>query len=188
MKRVTIYTDGACSGNPGVGGWGAVLMYMGVSKEISGSCERTTNNRMELTAVIEALKCLKQPCEVDLFTDSSYVYNGFAQGWIWNWRRNGWKTATKKPVENQDLWQTLFELTGIHKVDWNKVKGHADNEFNNRCDKLATAAVAELKKTLGANEASRDDNANADGNADEGMVENSDESLTGSDETNDDSI
>ena len=165
-----------------------MLMYMGVSKEISGSCERTTNNRMELTAVIEALKCLKQPCEVDLFTDSSYVYNGFAQGWIWNWRRNGWKTATKKPVENQDLWQTLFELTGIHKVNWNKVKGHADNEFNNRCDKLATAAVAELKKTLGANEASRDDNANADGNADEGMVENSDESLTGSDETNDDSI
>lgn len=150
MKRVEIYTDGACSGNPGIGGWGAILKYKGVEKEISGSCEHTTNNRMELTAVIEALKCLNQRCEVDIFTDSSYVFNGFSEGWIWNWIRNGWKTAAKKPVENQELWQELFELSKIHKLNWNKVKGHSDNEYNNRCDKLATSAASELKKQLAA--------------------------------------
>ena len=131
-----------------------MLMYNGREKEISGSCEHTTNNRMELTAVIEALKCLNQPCEVDVFTDSSYVFNGFSEGWIWNWIRNGWKTAAKKPVENKELWQELFELTKKHKVNWNKVKGHADNEFNNRCDKLATGAVSELKKLMEQNASS----------------------------------
>lgn len=150
MKEVSIYTDGACSGNPGVGGWGAILMYKGVEKEICGACEYTTNNRMELTAVIEALKCLNQPCDVEVYTDSSYVFNGFAQGWLRNWIRNGWKTSAKKPVENQELWQELLELTGKHKVNWNKVKGHSDNEYNNRCDKLATGAASELKKQLEA--------------------------------------
>lgn len=150
MKRVMIYTDGACSVNPGIGGWGAILMYKGVCKEISGGCAQTTNNRMELTAVIEALKCLNQPCEVEIYTDSSYVYNGFAEGWIWNWRKNGWKTAAKKPVENVELWQELLELAGIHRIGWNKVKGHSDNEYNNRCDKLATTALKELRKQLEA--------------------------------------
>lgn len=148
MKHVIIYTDGACSVNPGVGGWGAVLIYGKRKKELSGSEAQTTNNRMELTAVIEAVKALNQPCEVDLFTDSSYVCNAFKNGWIWNWLKNGWKTANKHPVENQDLWKELLERIRIHKVSWNKVKGHADNEFNNRCDKLATTAVAELKKKI----------------------------------------
>ena len=148
MKRVEVYTDGACSGNPGVGGWGAILIYGRVRKEISGSERFTTNNRMEMTAAIAALKCLKMPCEVTLHTDSSYLFNGFSHGWIYNWLRNGWKTANKKPVENQDLWQELLELNGIHKIKWIKVKGHADNENNNRCDKLATGAAAELKKKL----------------------------------------
>lgn len=134
--------------NPGVGGWGAVLIYGKRKKELSGSEAQTTNNRMELTAVIEAVKALNQPCEVDLFTDSSYVCNAFKNGWIWNWLKNGWKTANKHPVENQDLWKELLERIRIHKVSWNKVKGHADNEFNNRCDKLATTAVAELKKKI----------------------------------------
>lgn len=148
MKRVEVYTDGACSGNPGVGGWGAILIYGKVSKEISGSEEYTTNNRMELTAAIESLKCLNRPCEVELHTDSSYLFNGFSQGWVFNWLRNGWKTANKKPVENRDLWQQLLELNRVHKIKWIKVKGHADNENNNRCDKLATEAAAELKKKL----------------------------------------
>ena len=148
MKKVLIYTDGACSGNPGVGGWAAVLIYGSHTKEIFGAEEQTTNNRMELTAVIEALKCLKEACKVDLFTDSSYVFNGFTEGWIYNWLRNGWRTAKKKPVVNQDLWTELYELTKLHKINWNKVKGHADNELNNRCDKLATSAAAELKTKL----------------------------------------
>lgn len=148
MKRVTIYTDGACSVNPGVGGWGAILMYGRSKKELSGSEKETTNNRMELTAVIRALECLNQPCEVEIFTDSSYVFNGFNAGWIYNWLRNGWKTSNKHPVENRDLWEALLSQTKIHKVSWHKVKGHADNEYNNRCDKLATSAVAELKKKL----------------------------------------
>ncbi|MBR4435276.1 MAG: ribonuclease HI [Clostridia bacterium] len=148
MKNVLIYTDGACSGNPGVGGWGALLMYGNAQKEISGAEEYSTNNRMELTAVIEALKCLKEPCKVELYTDSSYVYNAFVSGWIWNWLRNGWQTSNNKPVENQDLWNELMILTRVHRLNWNKVKGHADNPYNNRCDELATKAVAELKKTL----------------------------------------
>ena len=144
MKKVTIYTDGACSGNPGPGGWGALLMFEGNKKEISGAKQDTTNNIMELTAVIEALKLLKIECEVDLYSDSSYVVNAFLQGWIFNWRRNNWKTASKDPVKNRELWEELYSLTQKHKVNFIKVKGHSDNEFNNRCDYLATSAIKEL--------------------------------------------
>ena len=137
MDEVTIYTDGACSGNPGPGGWGAILMLGENRKEISGGSENTTNNIMELTAVIEALKLLKHPCEVDLYSDSAYVVNAFLQGWIYNWVKKNWRTAGGDPVKNKELWQDLYELTKIHKVNFIKVKGHADNEFNNRCDELA---------------------------------------------------
>lgn len=141
MKKVTLYTDGACSGNPGVGGWGAVLIYNGVEKRISGADGSTTNNRMEMTAVIEGLKCLKEPCEVDVYSDSAYTVNAFIQGWIFGWAKNGFKKADKKPVLNEDLWRSLLELNGIHKLKFIKVKGHSDNEYNNICDKLATDAV-----------------------------------------------
>ncbi len=137
MEKVIIYTDGACSGNPGPGGWGAILMYQGNKKEISGGKSNTTNNVMELTAVIEALKLLKYPCEVELYSDSAYVVNAFIQKWIDNWMKNNWKTSNKEPVKNQELWKELYDLTQIHKVKFIKVKGHSDNEFNNRCDELA---------------------------------------------------
>lgn len=140
-KNITIYTDGACSGNPGPGGWGAVLMYGTHKRELSGFEPETTNNRMEITAVIKALAALKEPCNVDVYTDSAYVCNTFAQGWIYNWLKNGWKTSTKKPVENQDLWQELLKLTNTHTVKFHKVKGHADNPYNNRCDQLATGEI-----------------------------------------------
>lgn len=141
MEKVTIYTDGACSGNPGPGGWGSVLIYNGNEKEISGGMKNTTNNIMEITAVLEALKTLKFPCEVDLFSDSAYVVNCFLQGWIYNWIKKGWKTASGEPVKNRDLWEELLSLTKIHKVNFHKVKGHADNKYNNRCDELARMAV-----------------------------------------------
>ncbi len=141
MKKVTIYTDGACSGNPGPGGWGAVLIYNGTEKELSGSLDETTNNVMEITAVLEALKALHEPCEVDLYSDSAYVVNSFLQGWIYNWIKNGWRTANKEPVKNKELWEELYELTKIHAVTFHKVKGHADNAYNNRCDELATSAI-----------------------------------------------
>ena len=144
MEKVIIYTDGACSGNPGPGGWGAILMYKDTKKEISGGKKDTTNNIMELTAAQEGLKILKYPCEVDLYSDSAYVVNGFKQGWIYNWIKNDWKTADKKPVKNKEIWQELYNLTKIHKVKFIKVKGHADNEFNNRCDELARNAIKEL--------------------------------------------
>ncbi len=144
MDNVTIYTDGACSGNPGPGGWGAVLMYKDKKKEISGAQKNTTNNIMELTAVIEALKLLKYPCKVDLYSDSAYVVNGFEKGWIYNWVKNNWKTSDKKPVKNKELWEELYKLTKIHEVKFIKVKGHADNEFNNRCDQLATGAIEHI--------------------------------------------
>ena len=144
MDNVTIYTDGACSGNPGPGGWGAILMYKGVKKEISGGKKDTTNNVMELSAVIEALKLLKHPCNVELYSDSAYVVNAFLQKWIINWQKNHWKTADKKDVKNKELWQELVELTTIHSVQFHKVKGHSDNEFNNRCDELARNAIKEL--------------------------------------------
>lgn len=146
MKKVTIYTDGACSGNPGVGGWGAVLMYNGMEKRISGAEEQTTNNRMELFAVISALECLKEPCEVTLYSDSAYTVNSFVNGWIYDWEKSNWKKADKKDVLNSDLWKRLLALTRLHKVTFVKVKGHADNEYNNVCDKLATDAVKNFKK------------------------------------------
>ena len=144
MKKVILYTDGACSGNPGVGGWGAVLMYKGVEKRISGACDSTTNNRMEVTAVIEGLKCLKEPCEVEVYSDSAYTVNAFEEGWIYGWEKTNWKKADNKPVLNDDLWKRLLALTRTHHVQFHKVKGHADNELNNRCDFLAREAIKNL--------------------------------------------
>ncbi len=144
MEKVTIYTDGACSGNPGPGGWAAVLIYNENRKEISGAKKETTNNIMELTAVIEALKLLKYPCEVDLYSDSAYVVNGFNQGWIYNWRKNNWRTSSKEPVKNKEIWEELYNLSKIHKVNFIKVKGHSTNELNNRCDELAREAIKNL--------------------------------------------
>ena len=144
MEEVTIYTDGACSGNPGPGGWGAMLMYKGNKKEISGGKENTTNNVMELTAVIEGLKLLKFPCKVKLYSDSAYVVNGFNQKWIYGWIKNGWKNSSKEPVKNKELWQELYNLTQKHEVEFIKVKGHADNEYNNRCDELARNAIKDI--------------------------------------------
>ena len=141
MEEVIIYTDGACSGNPGPGGWGSILMYKGNKKEISGGKEDTTNNVMELTAVIEGLKLLKFPCKVKLYSDSAYVVNAFLQKWIYGWLKNGWVNSNKEPVKNKELWQELYELTKVHEVEFIKVKGHSDNEFNNRCDELARNAI-----------------------------------------------
>lgn len=144
MEKVIIYTDGACSGNPGPGGWGTILIYRENKKEISGGQNNTTNNIMELTAVIEGLKLLKFPCEVDLYSDSAYVINAFKQGWIYNWIKNDWKTSGKEPVKNKEIWQKLYELTKIHKVNFIKVKGHSDNKYNNRCDELARNAIQKM--------------------------------------------
>ena len=143
-EKVIIYTDGACSGNPGPGGWGAILMYRGAKKEISGGMKNTTNNIMEITAVVEALKCLKVESDVQVYSDSAYTVNAFKQGWIYNWMKNGWKTASKEPVKNKELWQELYALTKKHKVEFIKVKGHADNEFNNRCDEMARNEIVKL--------------------------------------------
>lgn len=140
-KKVTIYTDGACSGNPGPGGWGAILMYQDQKKELSGFEPETTNNRMELTAVIEALRALKVACNVSIHTDSAYVCNAFQLNWLNNWKANGWKTASKRDVENQDLWRALLDVLAIHTYQFVKVKGHSDNPFNNRCDELARLAI-----------------------------------------------
>jgi len=139
-----IYTDGACSGNPGPGGWGAILFYGIHKKELSGGVKATTNNRMEIQAVIEGLKLLKEPCRVQVYSDSAYVVNCFQKGWIHGWLRNGWKNSKKEPVENQDLWKQLWELMKLHTVEYIKVKGHSDNEFNNRCDELAREAIKRL--------------------------------------------
>lgn len=141
MKEVTIYTDGACSGNPGPGGWGAVLIYGEHEKALSGGAHNTTNNRMEITAAIEALKALKQPCNVRLYSDSAYLVNCVNQGWYRKWQQNGWMTGKKQPVENKDLWQKLLEEMKRHDVSFHKVKGHSDNVLNNRCDELARNAV-----------------------------------------------
>ena len=141
-KEVIVYTDGACSGNPGPGGWGAVLMYGGKLKEISGGEPRTTNNRMELMAAIQALETLKEPVRVRLHTDSAYMVNCFHQRWHERWARNGWRNSKKEPVENRDLWERLLALTRRHDVEFVKVKGHSDDEWNNRCDELARAAAA----------------------------------------------
>ena len=146
MKQVTIYTDGACSGNPGPGGWGAILEWNGREKELSGGERETTNNRMELSGVIFALSALKEPCAVDLYTDSKYVFDAVDKGWVYSWRKNGWRKADKKPALNVDLWERLLPLQEKHRVTWHWVKGHAENEKNNRCDALA---VAQSKKFAG---------------------------------------
>jgi ribonuclease HI len=145
MKNVTIYTDGACSGNPGPGGWGVVLLYKGNEKRLSGYEADTTNNRMEMTAVLEALTALKEPCKVTLYTDSAYIHNAFEKGWVDRWLANGWKTAAKKPVENQDLWQGILKLLEKHTVVWRKVKGHAGDKYNEACDQLARQAIQSHK-------------------------------------------
>lgn len=142
LREVTIYTDGACSGNPGPGGWGVILMAGEHRKELSGYEAATTNNRMEIQAAIAALQALKAPCHVKLYSDSAYLVNAFNQNWLVNWQRNGWVNSKKDPVENQDLWRELLEAVKPHKVEWLKVKGHADNPYNNRCDELARAAIA----------------------------------------------
>ena len=143
MKQVELYTDGACSGNPGPGGWGAILIFKGIEKELSGGEASTTNNRMELTAVIEGLSALKESCIVELYSDSKYVIDGLSKGWAVSWRAKGWKKADKKPALNPDLWETLLTLTEKHQMRYHWVKGHAENPYNNRCDELA---VAESKK------------------------------------------
>ena len=143
MKQVELYTDGACSGNPGAGGYGAILIYKGLEKEISGGEPLTTNNRMEIYAVIAGLECLKEKCRVNIYSDSAYTVNAFTQNWLEGWIRNGWRKADGKEVANSDLWQRLYDLTESHEVRFIKVKGHADNAYNNRCDELA---VAESRK------------------------------------------
>jgi ribonuclease HI len=146
IKKVDVYTDGACSGNPGPGGWGAILVYNGQEKELSGFQAETTNNRMELFAAIQGLSALKESCEVKLYSDSSYLVNAFEQRWIDSWQRQNWKTSAKAEVANQDLWRLLLIQTGRHRLQFIKVKGHADNEYNNRCDKLATGAIKQQQK------------------------------------------
>lgn len=141
MKEVTIYTDGACSGNPGPGGWCAILIYKGIKKVLKGFERYTTNNRMELKAVVEALKALKEPCKVVIYSDSAYIVNAVNQNWIERWQKNGWKTSEKEEVKNIDLWNELVELLKIHKVTFEKVKGHADNELNNLCDQIARSMI-----------------------------------------------
>ncbi len=144
-RRVEIWTDGACSGNPGPGGWGAILTFNGVEKELSGGEPLTTNNRMELMAAISALEALTRPCAIDLHTDSIYVRDGVT-GWIHNWKKRGWKTADKKPVKNAELWQRLDEAAQRHDIHWKWVKGHAGDEMNERADALARAGMAPFKK------------------------------------------
>ena len=144
-KTVTVYTDGACSGNPGPGGWGAILRYGRHEKALSGGEAETTNNRMELTAAIRALEALTEPCIVELYTDSRYLADALEKGWVYNWRKNGWRKPDKKPALNVDLWEALLALLETHEVRLHWVRGHADNEYNNRCDALA---VAESRKFL----------------------------------------
>ena len=150
-KRVQIYTDGACSGNPGPGGWAALLNFNGKTKELSGHMPNTTNNRMELFAVISGLGALKEPCVVDVYSDSAYTVNAFNERWIENWQRNGWLTSEKKPVENSDLWKLLLQIIRVkkHEVSYHKVKGHAEDPLNIRCDELARAAIQEFRRMNG---------------------------------------
>lgn len=146
MKHVDIYTDGACRGNPGNGGWGAVLVYGGVEKELSGGAEATTNNRMELTAAIEALSALKEPCHVTLTSDSKYLIDGITKGWAKGWKAKGWKKADRSPALNPELWERLLALLELHTVEFVWVKGHDGHPYNERCDKLATAFADSLKQ------------------------------------------
>ena len=145
MRTVTIYTDGACSGNPGPGGWGAILSYHGAEKELSGGEAETTNNRMELTAAIRGLEALKEPCRVALYTDSQYIANAINQHWLVNWKKRGWKKADKSPVLNRELWEALDAQLSRHDVTFHWVKGHADNAYNNRCDALAVAQTRKMQ-------------------------------------------
>ena len=147
-KSVTLYTDGACSGNPGIGGYAGILIYGDFKREYNGAEAQTTNNRMEVMAVIVGLKRLKYPCQVDVYSDSAYTVNAFNNGWIYAWKKNGWKKGDGKAVLNVDLWEELYALTKTHEVTFHKVAGHADNELNNRCDELARAAIIELRNTL----------------------------------------
>lgn len=151
MNDVEIHTDGACRGNPGPGGWGAVLRSGGVAKEIWGGEPTTTNNRMELTAAIRALEALRRPCRVDLYTDSQYLRRGISE-WLADWKRRGWRTADRKPVKNEDLWRTLDELARLHDVRWHWVKGHAGHDDNERADQLANRGVDEIIGLAEANE------------------------------------
>ena len=146
MKTVTVYTDGACSGNPGPGGWGAILEYRGHEKMISGGEPSTTNNRMELMAVIQALLALREPCVVELYSDSKYVIDALEKGWAWGWKRRGWVKADKKPALNPDLWDTLLGLTRQHEMHYHWVKGHEANEKNNRCDEQAVLESRKFKR------------------------------------------
>ncbi len=145
MKTVTLYTDGACSGNPGAGGWAAILLFGEHKKELSGGERATTNNRMELTAVIKGLEALKEPCIVELYSDSRYIIDALEKGWAVGWRKRGWVKGDKKPALNPDLWARLLDLCEVHKVNLHWVKGHASNEYNNRCDQLAVAEWKKLK-------------------------------------------
>ncbi len=146
MKHVDIFTDGACSGNPGPGGWGSILRYGAVEKEISGGSAQTTNNRMELTAVIEALRLLKEPCGVTLYTDSQYVVNGVTKGWAKSWRSNGWRKANKKPALNPELWEDLLDLLETHEVEFVWLRGHAGHPENERCDRMAVEQAAKYRE------------------------------------------
>ena len=146
MKNVVIYTDGACSGNPGPGGWGCVLVHGAIIKELNGAEADTTNQRMELWAAIAALEALKQPCAVELFSDSAYLINAFNLGWLLKWRQNGWINSRRQPVENQDLWLRLLKVAGSHDITWRKVKGHSGDELNERCDALARAALTRARE------------------------------------------
>ncbi|NLZ71921.1 MAG: ribonuclease HI [Clostridiaceae bacterium] len=141
LAKVDIYTDGACSGNPGPGGWAAILKTGKYEKEISGFEKDTTNNRMELTAALEALKALKKPCQINFYSDSAYLIKAFNEKWLENWQKNNWKNSAKQPVSNSDLWKQFIPLIEKHQIDWFWVKGHADNPYNNRCDELAVQAI-----------------------------------------------
>ena len=145
MDNIILYTDGACSGNPGPGGWGAILIFNGIEKELSGGNPSTTNNIMEITAVIEGLKALKRPCNVDVYSDSAYVVNCFEKDWVGKWMKNNWMNSKKDPVKNKELWLELYNLTKIHNVTFNKVKGHSNVEYNNRCDGLARNAILTIE-------------------------------------------
>ena len=147
MKNVTIYTDGACSGNPGPGGWGAILKYKEHTREMSGGEKQTTNNRMELMGVISALQALREPCIVELWSDSKYVIDALEKGWAVSWQKKGWIKSDKKPALNVDLWEELLPLLKMHDVRWHWVKGHAENEYNNRCDAMAVAESRKYKET-----------------------------------------
>ena len=145
MKEVTLYTDGACSGNPGPGGWGAILIYKDYKKEMSGGDKETTNNKMELTAAIEGLKALKEPCRVKLYSDSKYLIDGITKGWARSWQQKGWKKSDGKPALNVDLWEQILELDEYHEIEYIWVKGHAGNPNNERCDRLAVDFYSQIK-------------------------------------------